>query len=172
MSHEYVAEKLGYSNRPIIAGSKMNESFSVYKSNLGVRFINYDSNMTETGAFSSAGSYLSETLIAWMKSELLNCDEQIALLYSHRGMGFINQQSWDNLQTMLLEVSDIKPELKMYMFYGHSHISDINESRTGISNTPIYNITALVDNIESEFYTINISENGIESIDTHWATYN
>lgn len=171
LSHDYVAEKLGYSNRPIIAGSKMNESFSVYKDDLGVRFINFDSNMTETGSFSSAGSYLSDVLIAWIKTELLNSDEQIALLYSHRGMGFIEQQSWENLQTMLLEVSDIKPELKMYLFYGHSHVADIKEYRTPISNTPIYNITALVDNIESEFYTFNISENGIQSIDTHWAKY-
>src|SRR5690554_5879516 len=77
--HEYVAGKLGYGSNPLIAGSKMNVSFAVNNPLVDVRFINFESNMTSTGAFSSGGGFYSSDMIEWIRNEILSCNENIII---------------------------------------------------------------------------------------------
>lgn len=171
-NHEYVATKLGYSDKPYVAGSKMSDSFSIYHSDeFGVRFISIDSNMTELGGFSSSGGYLSNELLSWVETELLNNPEKIAFIYSHKGRDYLHEQSRINLETMIANVLIQRPDMKIYRIYGHTHRPALFEYTSEIGGFPIYNCSALVDNLESEFYTFYLSEAGIHSIETHWAKY-
>ena len=173
--HEYVAGKLGYGERAYVAGSKMQESFAVYHSihdrSFGVRFINLDTNITAEGTFNGVGSYISTEVLNWIENELLNCPENLAFIFSHKGRNFLEEQSRIGLETTIANVLNGRPEMKIYRLYGHTHRPSIWKYNSDIGGFPIYNVSALVDNLESEFYTLYISEAGVHSIETHWAKY-
>lgn len=171
LSHEIVAQSLGYGDNPMVAGSKMNESFTVTKGNVGVKFINFETNIYTNGVFNSVGGYISTEMIDWIVGEVNNSQDNIIMLYCHKAKGYLEEQSRIALETALSQALTNKPQIKLYWLYGHSHVWQITEMTTDIGDIPMYNISAIVDNIASEFYTFNISEDGIESIDIHWASW-
>lgn len=172
---ETVAQTLGYGSREIVAGSKFNESFALSSKGIYIRFIGYDSNLALDGSYQGASkTYMSDTLMAWIESELLNSPEDLIFIYTHRASAsYIQEPGWTNFKNMLESVVRQRPELNINIVYGHSHVpSIIKYTYLNVGKVvPMYNISALVDNTESEFYTFYVSKDGIEEIDTHWTKY-
>ena len=169
--HEYVADKLGYGNRQLTAGSKFNESYSISRGEFSVRFVNFDTNFDSNGQHSINGGFIPNDEISWISSELLACEDDVAIVYTHRGGIYLNETDKNKFESMLASVALQKPLMKIIFMYGHTHVSLLTEGITKIGYFPTYNSSALVDNIMSEYYVFRVNKNGIKSVQTFLAKY-
>src|SRR5690625_1947070 len=91
--HDFLAWKLKYEGRPIIGHSKFNESFSIVKNNVSVKFINLDTNIDPIdGSYTSPTQVkLPDETIEWLEGEIANSVENDIVMFSHKGGSFFDE---------------------------------------------------------------------------------
>lgn len=159
--HEYVATKLGYGDRPPIANDKMNETFSVSHPVVNIRFIGFDTNQNASGDHVINGGYLSEDVLSWMKSSVLDNPENIIVFYTHRYRPLMDEAECLKFENMLAELKLERPGLITYLFFGHSHPIHWQMNPTTVGDTSTYNFPAIVDNFTAYSVDVYFNENGI-----------
>jgi len=169
---DYVASKLGYGNNTLIAGSKFNDSFSVTsQSGLSARFIGFDSNLKIDGIPDAANpGWIQEYVSDWIKSELLACEEKIAVIYSHHNTATY-ADGYAYFESALQDVRASRPDLKMYVMFGHTHVVNLTQTMAIGSKAPIINIPSLSYQLSGKYFTFTFNESGLKSIETFYATY-
>ena len=153
--HDYIAEKLGYGSNPYIDLCKTQESFSVSGKSLDVRVINFDTNRIENGGFTSAGEFVREETMNWIESELLNCEETTIIIMTHKYRPYMDEVQVLKFEQMIADVQEVREDLEIFLFTGHSHVLTIVENYPVLGDFRIFNVPAIVDNLKSysaDFY--------------------
>lgn len=141
---------IGYADRPVICNSVFNRSFSVTRGGISLRVIMVDSNINADGThgvlFTGA---LQDDALAWIASELANCEENVVFLCMHHGphrYDIPNNFNADDA-VALRDIVDAavlsRPTLKVYTFFGHSHPKKYETYTNMGDNFPGYCITTL-----------------------------
>ena len=76
-----LADLLGYGDRPIIAGSKFNQSFYLENAYNKVKIISFDTNIDENGHLPITIQPCKKPIRDWIKSEILNSETNNVLLF-------------------------------------------------------------------------------------------
>lgn len=154
MSHDTVTDILGYQSKPKIVGSKLNESFVVDNGEIGedknaIKVIMLDTNISNGVDIALTNGKASVELIAWLKSELLSCEQTVAVVCSHHG--FINNYNFESSdgnsirEAVNQAISENNALIKVYNLYGHTHakfvVFDPSRPLTGINGACLVNTT-------------------------------
>lgn len=171
-----MATKYGYGSRPIVAGSKYNQSFVLTNGKNTLRIIAVDTNIDENGNHQVVTAQtLKQPIRDWLESELLNSPEKNIVIFSHAGMEddlyHFNETDAQAFKTMVDRVISQRPELKIYNIYGHRHQPDIvSDDRLG-SSVKSYSIPAVVENEVGNYVEILFSEQDGLSLIKHNLVY-
>lgn len=168
--HEYVATKLGYGERPLTGGSKFNETFVVEHPTVNVRFLNFDTNKREDGSWSPDGGFMHATQLDWIYNELITSAEDVIVMFTHRFRTLMPEPECLKIEQLVKNAMDLKPKLKISLFFGHSHIYESQERTPVIGRMRQFNIPAIVDNLTAKSTDIYIGKNGVVSFeDLRWS---
>lgn len=160
-AYEYMAKMLGYGEKTEVAKSKFNESFAVEN----VRFLNVDTNLDVDGTHTAQGGNFSQELADWVVDETVKSAQKTIIIFSHYGNTYLKGESKVLLEETVSSLLSADSELKLYYFYGHSHVNALSEKKTDIERFKVFNFPALVDLNPGKFYKIYVAKNGNISIE-------
>jgi hypothetical protein len=167
LANTEMADVFGYGGKPIIAGSKFNQSFYLDNGKNKVKVISFDSNIDEFGNHVVVTIQLMKQPIRdWIESEILNSTADIILICSHGGVAdnsaHFSPSDQAAFKTMINNVVGIRPELKLYTFFGHNHILGVSEHKTLGKNIKAYSLPPVVDNSIGKYTVLSVSKDGVE----------
>lgn len=162
LANSEIAQSLGYGNKPIIAGSKFNQSFTLSNGYNSVKIISVDTNMNETGTHQViTAQTVKETVRNWVKSELLNSGVNDVLIFSHGGMEddmyHFNETDGLAFKEMITNVLAQRPLLKIYSIFGHNHNPVMTEYKRYDNPITSYSVPPIVDFETGKYAEISFS---------------
>lgn len=159
-----MADMLGYGNNPIIAGSKYNYSFYLDNGFNKVKIISFDTNLDENGNHAAiAKQTVTQPVIDWIESELLNSQTNSVIMFSHANPGDDTEWHFQEsgqlaFKQMIDNVAAQRPNLKMYCLAGHNHRQGINEYTRLGPNIRCFSISPIVDFEIGKYAIVSISQ--------------
>jgi hypothetical protein len=162
-----LADKYGYGSKSITAGSKFNQSFGISNANYSARVIMAETNLDSAGnPFRSAIGSIHSSVISYIETELLNCTESTALIFSHHGMqdnsSHFDPVSGQAFKTMIDNVKVQKPNLKIFNFFGHNHRDTLKTWTEFGNNITGYSIPPVVDYAVGYYAVMYVTNGKVE----------
>lgn len=157
-----VVQRLGYEDRPDVAGSKFQRSFTITNGRFGVRVIVLDSNIDSSGnhasIFNTAGLVYPDAY-DWITSELQEADERVVLMFMHHGP---HDGHWRDMARIALDQAiqaGRRPGQTVYCLFGHHHIDTSVKSLSGMS-VPGVRSPCLVDYNPGRYVVLYVLPDG------------
>lgn len=153
------------------AGSIFNKSYVINEGENFVRIITYDTNINDTGNHvNQTQGKVSSQIVNWVKSELLNSNEDIAILFAHHGIHsnntYFRQGDAIDFRNMVYDVLDEKPQMTIHNIFGHFHGNALLTTYNTVKGVPSKEFigfnapTAVNFGEQSTFQTLNINTLG------------
>lgn len=166
LANTTIADKFGYGNRPVVAGSKFNQSFYISNIDKSVKIISVDTNINDNGNHTViTAQLLKEPIRNWIKAELLNSTSEKVIICSHGGMAdnsaHFNADDQLAFKLMIDEVAGQRPELEMYSIFGHNHRTTISEYATLGENIKCYSMPPAVNGLIGKYAVVIIANDGL-----------
>lgn len=176
LTNTYIADAFGYGDRPIIAGSKFNQSFILSNGDNALKIISIDTNINENGEHKVVtAQMLKQPIRDWIESELLNSTEENIILFSHAGMEddlyHFNADDAQDFKAMIDDIVLKRPELKVYSIYGHRHQTNVRSDNRLGESVKSYSIPAVVDTKIGKYVEITFYEKDGLTLREHELVY-
>ncbi|WP_158301793.1 metallophosphoesterase family protein [Paenibacillus mesophilus] len=161
-----LVEQLGYTKRPVVAGSVFNCSLCLQKGAIRVRLLLLDTNIGEDGIH-RVGTYegaLQEEAIAWLEHEMRTCPESLVLLFSHHGMAgplkYFHQPDVARYYAMVDRVAEAKQSFQLIHCAGHHHVHPVAEIQVRTPYETFINGVAMISESHSFMHVLSIAHDG------------
>lgn len=167
---ETVAGDMGYGAKPLIAGSRFNQSVVFSGNGVTARFLMLDTNILPGGLHAPSNTgYLSEELLTWIEGELAASPEDLIFLCSHHGphmWGSVHHNYFDTDDAQgLKDIVDAevaaRPARKITSLFGHHHLQSAVMRWDNLGpNLPGFLAPATVELNPSSYINLLVTQDG------------
>lgn len=173
--YEAIEVQLEHSEHPLIAGSRFNQSLRLSIGRVQARLILLDTYVEENGAhrYDSCEGTITEAAMSWLKEQMLQCEEQIILLFAHNGIWGPVEYFEQDAVAAFAEIVDqaVQRGKRFIHLAGHEHVHPEAVVKMIGHNATFINGTAMINGPVSYMNVINIREDGSFELDYRKVSY-
>ncbi len=173
--YEAIESQLGHADYPLIAGSRFNQSRRLSNGSVHARLILLDTYVEEDGThrYDSCEGTITEAAMEWLREQMLQCEEQIILLFAHNGIWGPDEYFDQEAVSAFAKIVDqaVQRGKSFIHLAGHDHVHPEAVVKTIGNSATFINGAAMINGPVSYMNVVQISEDGSFQLDYRKVSY-
>ena len=172
-----MADALGFGEAPMVAGSRLNRSFTATGNGITARFIAIDVNIKRDWTPPTAAGGLTEDQKTWIAGELASSPEDNIFIMTHHGPhdyqhGWFVAQDAEDLRLMVVAAKAARPARNIIGLFGHNHSVRFGpRPYDNMAGFPAVCIPTNVELLRAPYAKFYLTPDGSLLTDTGWVTH-
>lgn len=172
-----MADGLRFGSAPIVAGSRLNRTFTASGNGVSARFIAVDVNVQRDWAPVEPNGSLTPDQKSWIATELAASPEDNIFIMTHHGphdyeKGWFVEADALDLQAMVQAEKAARPSRNIIGLFGHNHsVRFTPQAYNNMAGFPAVCIPVMLENFTSPFAKFHLTPDGELLWDTGTVAY-